>query len=79
MASAHASVYQVFISEVEARRFAETGFVESPIRKFRPMLQENKDKSPARKGTPAPVCLQMYSTYYVTNVQYILYYIVLIK
>lgn len=40
-----------FSSEVEARKFAETGLVDSPaIGRSRPHLKENKEKSPARKG-----------------------------
>jgi hypothetical protein len=43
------------MSEQEARKFAQTGHVDSPVRRTRPKLQENVDKSPARKGTPSTV------------------------
>ena len=42
--------FQKFVSEQEARKFALTGHVDSPVRRTRPKLQENVDKSPARKG-----------------------------
>ncbi|KAL5258147.1 hypothetical protein ACHWQZ_G012936 [Mnemiopsis leidyi] len=42
--------FQKFISEQDARKFAQTGHVESPVRRSRPKLQENVEKSPARKG-----------------------------
>lgn len=48
---------QKFMSEQDARKFAQTGHVDSPVRRTRPKLQENVDKSPARKGTPTTVIL----------------------
>lgn len=43
--------FQKFTSENDARKFANTGHVDSPVRPARPKLQENIVKSPARKGT----------------------------
>ena len=52
------------MSEQDARKFAQTGHVESPVRRSRPKLQENVEKSPARKGAAGSVFINLLTNFF---------------